>query len=197
MSAQHSVDIPSDAQVEHPTRGALIATDKRAGDPISGVTERQVYALMAYYMALLGVCIAIIVFLVVRNGPLIETPGDPSRVVVAMAFLVTGAVVGSVLYQIRMLFKFYITSPPNFDSRWLAKYISAPIEAVGLAFAIVSVIESGAVVLGGQGFDFSHGKPFASFGIGALVGFGIREVVGWLGAVTRTVFPTEDHKAQS
>ena len=92
----------------------------------------------------------------------------------------------------------YITSPTDFDSRWLAKYISAPIEAVGLAFAIVSVVESGAVVLGGQGFNFSQGKPFASFGFGALVGFGIREVVGWLGAVTKTVFPTgqeKDHKA--
>jgi hypothetical protein len=49
-----------------------------------------------------------------------------------------------------------------------------------LALAIVSLIESGAIVLGGQGFDFSKGKPFAVFGIGALVGFGIREVVGWL-----------------
>jgi hypothetical protein len=64
-------------------------------------------------------------------------------------------------------------------------------EAAGLALVIASLIEGGAIVLGGQGFDFSHGKPFPSFGIGALIGFGIREVVGWLGTVIRVVFPTD------
>jgi hypothetical protein len=66
-----------------------------------------------------------------------------------------------------------------------------------LALAIVSLIESGAIVLGGQGFDFSKGKPFAVFGIGALVGFGIREVVGWLGNVTKTMFPTDQKNGET
>jgi hypothetical protein len=196
MSAEHNADVSSDAQVELPTRGSLIATDKRSAEATPVVTRRQVYALMAYYMALLVICIALIAFLVVWDGGFLEAqkdasaPADSRRVLAAMAFLVSGAVVGSVLYQIRMLFRFYIKSP-NFDSRWLAKYISAPVEAAGLALAIVSVIESGAVALGGQGFNFSHGKAFAAFGFGALVGFGIREVIGWLGTVTKTVFPTD------
>ncbi|HLG85125.1 MAG TPA: hypothetical protein VKY22_29355 [Bradyrhizobium sp.] len=197
MSTTHGVDVLSDAQVEQQTRGSPITTNERSSEATSVVTQGQVYALMAYYIVLLITCIALIVFLVWRDGTLLQVaeegslPKDPSRrVLAAMAFLVSGAVVGSVLYQIRMLFRFYIKSP-NFDSRWLAKYISAPIEAAGLALAIVSLIESGAVVLGGQGFDFSRGKPFSAFGLGALVGFGIREVIGWLGTVTKTVFPTD------
>jgi hypothetical protein len=197
MSAKHGVDVPSEVQVEQQTRGSPITAHKRSFEAASVVTQRQVYALMAYYMTLLIICIALIVFLIARDGALVEVvpegslPKDPSRRVLgAIAFLVSGAVVGSVLYEIRMLFRFYIKSP-NFDSRWLAKYISAPVEAAGLALAIVSLIESGAVVLGGQGFDFSRGKPFAAFGLGALVGFGIREVIGWIGTVTKTLFPTD------
>ena len=203
MSTEHRLKVPSDAQVEQSTQSStLITADKRSAEVVSVVTRRQVYALMAYYVTLLVICIALIVFLVAQDGVLLDAPkdasapGDSRRVLAAMAFLVSGAVVGSVLYQIRMLFRFYIKSP-TFDSRWLAKYISAPIEAVGLALAIVSLIESGAVVLGGQGFDFSHGKPFAAFGLGALVGFGIREVIGWLGAVTKTVFPTDYQSAEA
>jgi hypothetical protein len=197
MSVKHGVEVPSDAQAEQQARGAFITTHKRSFEAAPVVTQRQVYALMAYYMALIIISIALIVFLVVWDGALLEAvpegslPKNPSRRVLgAMAFLMSGAVVGSVLYQIRMLFRFYIKSL-NFDSRWLAKYISAPVEAAGLTLAIVSLIESGAVVLGGQGFDFTRGKPFAAFGFGALVGFGIREVIGWIGTVTKTVFPTD------
>jgi len=195
MSAEHSVDVPLDTQVEPPTRGSLIATDKRAAEATFGVSQRQVYALMAYYMALLVICIALILFLIWWGGvpldvpsgtPNVGTPEASRRVLATMALLVSGAVVGSVLYHIRMLFRFYIKSPA-FDSRWLVKYVSAPLEAAGLALAIVSILESGAVALGGPGFHFSQGKPFAAFGVGALVGFGIREV----GAVTKTVFPTD------
>jgi hypothetical protein len=151
---------------------------------------------MAYYMALLIGCIAVIALLIWNDGSILKPPAstdDPlenKRLLASMTFLVSGAIVGSVLYQIRMLFRSYIKFA-DFDPRWLPKYISAPVEAAGLALAIVSLIQGGAVVLGGQGFEFSHGKPFASFGIGALVGFGIREVVGWLGTVSKTIFPTD------
>ena len=73
-----------------------------------------------------------------------------------------------------MLFRFYIKTT-DFDSKWLAKYYRAPIEAVGLALAAMSLIQSGGVALGGQTFDFAHGKLFAAFGVGAVIGFSIRE----------------------
>src|SRR5262249_50720563 len=150
----------------------------------SVMTSRQIYALMTYYLVLLIGCIAVIVLLIWKGGSILKADlTDDSlmnmRLLASMAFLVSGAIVGSILYQIRVLFRSYIKLA-NFDSRWLPKYISAPVEAAGLALAIVALIEGGAVVLGGQGFDFSRGKPFAAFGIGALIGFGIREVVGWL-----------------
>jgi len=196
MSTEHS---PLDTQVEQPTRGSLIATDERREKPV--VSQRQVCALMAYYVALLIASITLILFLIwwegvpldIPNGvgtPSVGTPEARRRVLATMAFLVSGAVVGSVLYHTRMLFRFYIKANA-FDSRWLVKYVSAPAEAAGLALAIVSILESGAVALGGPGFHFSQGKPFAAFGVGALVGFGIREVIGWLGTVTKTVFPTD------
>jgi hypothetical protein len=196
MSAEHTVDVPLDAQLEQPPRGSLIATDKRAAESTTVATQRQIYALMAYYMVLLVICIVLILFLIGSGLVPLDAPKDVGtpeasrRVLATMIFLVSGAVVGSVLYHIRMLFRFYIKSHA-FDSRWLVKYISAPLEAAGLALAIVSILESGAVALGGQGFHFSQGKPFAAFGVGALVGFGIREVIGWLGTVTKTVFPTD------
>ncbi len=62
---------------------------------------------------------------------------------------------------------------------------------------VASLIESGAIILGGTGFDFSKGKPFATFGIGALVGFGIREVIGWLGTVAKTMFPTDSRGGET
>ena len=50
-------------------------------------------------------------------------------------------------------------------------------------------MQGGAVFLGGSGIDFSAGKPFTVFGFGAVVGFGVREVVGWIGGVTKSMFP--------
>jgi putative flippase GtrA len=196
MSAKHGVDVVPVGQDELSNQGSLF---KHAIEAKAAVTQRQVYALMVYYMALLIGCIALITFMIVNNdGSVFKDASEPDskRLLQSMAFLLSGAVVGSVLYQIRMLFRFYIKSP-NFDSRWLAKYISAPVEAAALALAIVSLIESGAIVLGGQGFDFSKGKPFAVFGIGALVGFGIREVVGWLGNVAKTMFPTDQKNGET
>jgi hypothetical protein len=40
-------------------------------------------------------------------------------------------------------------------------------------------------------------STFAGFGLGGLLGFGIREVVGWLGNVTTTMFPTKNKAGES
>jgi hypothetical protein len=119
------------------------------------------------------------------------------KMLISMAFLITGAIVGSVLYLIRELFRFYVKEA-NFDPRWLGKYFSAPWEAAALAVAVMSIVQGGAVFLGGSGIDFSAGKPFTVFGFGAVVGFGVREVVGWVGGVTKSMFPAPaDGSAQS
>jgi len=43
----------------------------------------------------------------------------------------------------------------------------------------------------------AEGNTFVAFGIGALVGFGIREVVGWLGNLVKTMFPSDSHAGPS
>src|SRR5262245_34022858 len=114
MSAEHSVDVPLDTQVEQPPQGSLVATDKRAVESLTEATQRQIYALMAYYMVLLVICTALILFLIGSGLVPLEAPKDlgtpdaTRRVLAAMIFLVSGAVVGSVLYNIRMLFRLYI-----------------------------------------------------------------------------------------
>jgi hypothetical protein len=200
---QDSLNLPSVGQIESP-KGSLIAVGEHATEAPSVRSPRIIYAIMAYYMALFIGCIAVVVLLIWNAGSILtpspvapaEDPLLNKRLLASMTFLVSGAMVGSILYQIRMLFRSYIKFA-NFDQRWIPKYFSAPVEAAGLALVIVSLLEGGAIVLGGQGFEFSHGKPFAAFGIGALIGFGIREVVGWLGNVARTVFPTDTSMPQS
>jgi hypothetical protein len=109
------------------------------------------------------------------------------KALISMAFLITGAIVGSVLYHIQTLFRFYIKDA--FDPRWLGKYYSAPLESAALALADMYIVQGGAVFLGGSGIDFSAGKPFTVLGFGAVIGFGVREVVGWVGGVTKSMFP--------
>jgi hypothetical protein len=111
-----------------------------------------------------------------------------TKLLISMTFLITGAIVGSVLYLIQALFIYYVKEA-KFDSRWLGKYYSAPWESAALALAVMSIVQGGAVFLGGSGIDFSAGKPFTVFGFGAVVGFGVREVVGWVGGVTKSMFP--------
>jgi hypothetical protein len=157
MATQDSVDISPDREVDGSTEGSLISVDEYMPRPKSVETPTLIYALMAYYTTLLIGCIAVIAFLTWKYGPEIlpteqvseQTQQHPNvtRVLASMAFLLTGALVGSVLYQIRMLFRSYIKLA-NFDPRWLPKYLSAPVEAAGLALAIASLIEGGAIVLG-------------------------------------------------
>jgi len=190
MSAEHNVR-PSEL-IEAP--GQQIAKKETAPIATSAVRPWQIYGLMAYYMVLLAGAVALLVFLI--SSPELALK-DETRLLASMGFLASGAIVGSTLYQIRMLFRYYITD--RFDPKWLSKYISAPVEAVGLALAVMSLFQSGGVFLGGQPFSMAKGEPFAAFGFGALVGFGIREVVGWVGSLTKTMFTSEhttDHKAK-
>ena len=192
-----------------------IAISEKTPVEKSDVSPRQVYVLIAYYVLLLissVAGIAILVWSVVHGGDsallfdasqntgaiqaqATSTAGQPltpdqkgQKMLISMAFLITGAIAGSVLYQNRELYRFYVKEG-NFNHRWLGKYYSAPWESAALALAVMSIVQGGAVFLGGSGIDFSAGKPFPVFGFGAVVGFGVREVVGWIGGVTKSMFP--------
>jgi hypothetical protein len=192
MSAEHGLDVPSMDQTGAANQNQKSGTKEVV--PITTATVRpwQIYVIMAYYMAMIIGAVVLLACLILNEDWLLKE--DRMRLLATMAFLASGAVIGSILYQIRMLFRYYVKSD-KFDVRWLSKYYTAPIEAVGLSLAVMSLIQSGGIMLGGQHFTLGDGKPFAAFGLGALIGFGIREVVGWVGNLTRTMFSADTHRS--
>jgi hypothetical protein len=184
---RHHVVVTPQAQL-----AAVLEAEHIARHATAIVSPRQVHALVAYYVILLVVAVALLVYMIVNQTAIVPP------LLVRMGFVASGAMVGSVLYQIRMLFRYYIPdkdTEKKFDSRWLAKYVSGPWEAIALALVVLSLLEVGGAAFGGAQFDMTRSPTFGAFGIGALVGFGIREVVGWLGNLARTTFPTGDRKS--
>lgn len=115
--------------------------------------------------------------------PLLKTVG----------YTIVGAIFGSVQFQIRSLFKFYLKDG-HYDPRWLGKYLSAPWESAAMALVVLSLIRGGVALFGGStGTDVTGTNNFAAFGTGALVGFGMRDVVAWLGKLVVTVFVTNEN----
>lgn len=176
----------------------MLDSEVQSADPISVelappdakvvVKPAQIYSLLVYYIGLLAAAMALFIFLIVSSSwqpgkiPLLKT----------VCFVAAGALIGSVLYQIRMLYQYYVQDGA-FDAKWIGKYISAPWEAVALSVVVLSLVQGGGAALSG-GITISDANSFAAFGIGALVGFGIREVVGWLGNLAKTMFPTDHLK---
>ena len=106
-----------------------------------------------------------------------------------VAYLVTGGFLGSILFQIRQLYQCYVKKEV-YDYRWVGKYVTAPWESAAMALIVFSIIRGGLTVLNSSSpGDVTNN--FAAFGIGALVGFGMRDVVGWMGNIVRTVFVTD------
>jgi len=62
-----------------------------------------------------------------------------------------------------------------------------------MAMIVLALIRGGVALFGGsQGTEVNDTNNFAAFGVGALVGFGMRDVVGWIGGLVRTMFKTSD-----
>lgn len=59
-----------------------------------------------------------------------------------------------------------------------------------LATLVIALLRGGIVVLGGAPENASSANNFAALAVGGLVGFGIREVIGWLGNLAQSTFPT-------
>ena len=116
------------------------------------------------------------------NGDALEDP-----LLRTIGFTIAGGAFGGILYHIRMLFKFYTSR--KFDPRWIGKYISAPFESAAMAMVVLALIRGGVTLFGGStGTDVNSVNNFAAFGVGALVGLGMRDVVRWVGRIVRSVF---------
>ena len=124
----------------------------------------------------------------VIKDPLLRTIG----------FTIVGGLLGNILHQIRVLFQFYIKK--GYDPRWFGKYLTSPLEGAGMAIVVLSLIRGGVALFGGStGTEVTAVNNFAALGTGALVGFGMREVVGWLGNLVHTMFtiPTPESSPAS
>src|SRR5262245_47540529 len=98
MSTKDSVDVPPVGQIERPSSLIPIDDPPRA---TSVIASRQIYALMAYYWILLVGCIAVVVLLILNSGSILKADSDDlpanMRLLASMAFLVSGAILGSIL----------------------------------------------------------------------------------------------------
>lgn len=108
-----------------------------------------------------------------------------------ISYIVVGGFFGSILFQIRQLYHWYIKKDA-YSYRWFGKYITAPWESAAMALVVMAIIRGGVALFGGSGgTDVTATNNFAAFGTGALVGFGMRDAVGWIGNIVRSIFITE------
>jgi hypothetical protein len=113
------------------------------------------------------------------------------------ALLTIVGVSGSILYSIKMLFHFY-AKERRFDKEWFGKYLTAPFEGAGLAIIVLALIRGGVAVFGGtMGTETNPVNDFSTFATAALVGFGMRDVVGWLEKLVRNMFTENSHNSAS
>ena len=167
----------------------------------------QVSFLGVYFLAVLAFAFWLLLDVWSKNFVFMRRLGVPAQMLVivegsseaseshmlrAIGFAVVGGIMGSVLYQIRVLYRFY-AQEKRYDSRWFGKYITGPWEGAGMALVVLALIRGGVAVFGGStGIDVSNSGNFATFGVGALVGFGLRDVVEWVERLVQTMFTISD-----
>jgi hypothetical protein len=153
---------------------------------------RQIYILIVYYFILLLFNFWFLLDIWSSGFTLLRWIGIREQALAdpllrTINFTIIGGFIGSILYQIRIMFHFHTAG--RYDPRWFGKYLTAPWEAGAMALVVLALIRGGVSVFGGStGTDVTAVNNFAAFGTGALVGFGMRDVVGWLGNLVQTMF---------
>jgi hypothetical protein len=174
-------------------QGYLLVDPTRLGTPDEARHSRQVCVIVAYYLIVLLFSFWLLFDTWSSNFVLMRLIGVGEEALKepllrTIGFTIVGGLLGSVLYHIRALFHFYAWAK-TYDPRWLGKYITSPWEGAGMAIVVLSLIRGGVAVFGGSmGTDVTGASNFAALGTGALVGFGMRDVVGWLGTLIHTMF---------
>jgi len=154
--------------------------------------SRQVTFLVSYFLAILFFSLWLLFDVWGSNFVVFHAIGLRDEVLEdpllrTIGFTIVGGILGSVLYQIRVLFYYY--AKKRYDPHWFGKYLTAPWEGAGMAIVVLSLIRGGVALFGGStGTDVTAVNNFAAIGTGALVGFGMRDVVGWLGHLVHTMF---------
>ena len=102
---------------------------------------------------------------------------------------IAGGAIGGIVNGIRSALG-YCTS---FDGRYAGKYISAPWMGAALALVALALLTTTAAVIGGQAATAPTSSPqlLSNFAIGALAGYGSRDVFVWLDAQVQRLFAVE------
>ena len=177
-----------------PQRGqGYLLADATRHDTTATNYSRQVHVIVVYYLVVLFFSFWFLFDTWSSNFTLMRLIGVSRQALEepllrTIGFTIVGGVIGSLLYQIRALFDHYARRG-TYDPRWFGKYITGPWEGAGMAMVVLSLIRGGVAVFGGSmGTDVTGAGNFAAFGTGALVGFGMRDVIRWLESLVKTVF---------
>jgi hypothetical protein len=186
----------------HAADGPIVAT--ATGKLVDVTTarryNRQVWIIMLYYVILLIFSIWFVLDAFSGKFTLIGLFGVDMSTILdenaaqlkAIAFTVVGGFLGSALYGIRTLFNVYAKGEKEYDPRWLPKYFTLPWEGAGLSIVVLALFRGGVAAFGGSvATDPSEVNNFTTFATGALVGYGTRDVVGWLGGIVSSMFPEQ------
>ena len=169
-------------------------TGPRRGKPPETPATQRLMGLIAYFLALLLLALGGLVYLLL----LANFSSTSAEILRTLGFTGAGAMIGSVLYQVRAVFRRYYNGQ-NHEHIWLGECLSAPWESVALAVVALSLIRATAFLLGGYvaggapapvNPDVAKTYGFIAFGAGALVGFGTHELTGWLRNLMKAMFPT-------
>ncbi len=169
--------------------------------PSESPYARQVFCLVLYYILILLLTGLLLgwVWLVTERIRAVIQPTWLQPLAVPLLSAALGGAMGNVLYSIRVLYLHYVKEE-DYDPRWLGKYYSGPFEAALLSLIVYALVRGGVASLTGVSLSAaSQDVPtseatviLAAFGIGALVGFSIRDVVGWLQGLSKTIFRHEE-----
>lgn len=166
-------------------------------NPPDQTYSRDIWTITIYYIILM---IGIVLFLMdlwmekylLVNYLFGATPQDESmrQGLEILGFAAAGGAVGAILYNLRQLI-FHYAKKQDYSPVWFFKYLTGPLEGILLTLAVFSLLRGGVAAIGGSVTFESDTAAFAAFGLGALVGHGVRNVIGWLGTVTETMFPSQ------
>jgi hypothetical protein len=103
-----------------------------------------------------------------------------------LAYAVIGGALGGVLNGIRSVLLYYA----DFDRQYVWKYIAAPWMGAALALLGYALLRSTIAVVGGQGTptQADSTQMLANFAIGALAGYGAKDVFIWLDVQVHKLF---------
>lgn len=172
------------SDVEPPPAGAQMET-----------ARRQVRFFIFYYTVLLVLSLLALGFLW-QNASVVQQWAAPQwlqALILPLFTTMLGGMMGNVLYSIRVMYNHYIKKR-DYDPKWWGKYFSGPFEAAVLALVVYALLRGGVASMTGLSLT-SEAAPgqegtvmLSALGLGALVGFSIRDVVGWLQALSKTLF---------